>query len=95
MSKLNKDQHQSNQELRKILILGIGAIAVGIIIIIEPLLSAVTYQLKPDPLNWSSPHAWGLMIIGIGLILLYAFIKPKDNNDNINDTKPSKFNDSK
>lgn len=93
MSKLSKDQHQTNQELRKILILGIGAIAVGVIIIIEPLLSAITYQLKPNALNWSSPHAWGLIVIGIGLVQLYKFIKPKDNNDN--DTKPSKFNDSK
>jgi uncharacterized protein YjeT (DUF2065 family) len=83
MPKLSKDQQQTNQELRKILILGIGAIAVGVIIIIEPLLTASTYNLKPNELNWSSPHAWGLMIIGIGLILLYAFIKPQDNNDKI------------
>jgi hypothetical protein len=89
MPKLSKDQQQTNQELRKILLLGIGAIAVGVIIIIEPLLSAITYQLKPDPLNWSSPHAWGLIVIGIGLIQLYVFIKPKPNpkDNSIEDSK--------
>ena len=89
MPKLTKDQQRSNQELRKIPLLGVGAFAVGILIIFEPFITASTYNTKTPALNLSSVHAWGLIVIGIGLILLYRFIKPNTNEIDT-DTEASK-----
>jgi uncharacterized protein YjeT (DUF2065 family) len=82
MPKLTKDQLQTRQELRKLLILGVGALAIGLLIIFEPFITASTYNTKSPELNVSSPHAWGLVVIGVGMILLYRFIRPSEGDNN-------------
>lgn len=80
MAKSGKSQKRANRELVKILTTGFGAFALGVLFLIAPLLTGNSKNLKSVVQNLSSMYSWMLMLIGIGLIGLYALLKPKSNN---------------
>ena len=83
MAKSSKSQKRANRELRKIQDAGILAFALGVLFLVAPLFAGNNKILKPLADNLSSKLSWIFLLIGIGLIGLYALlkkIKPKDNN---------------
>ena len=80
MAKLSKSQKQANRELRKIQDAGITAFVLGVFFLIAPLIAGNSKILKPLADNLSFKLSWMFILIGIGLVGLYALIKPKDNN---------------
>ena len=80
MAKSNKSQKRANRELQKIQGAGITAFALGALFLVAPLFSGNNKILKPLAANLSSKLSWIFILIGIGLIGLYALLKPKDKN---------------
>lgn len=80
MAKSNKSQKRANRELRKIQDAGITAFVLGVFFLVAPLFAGNNKILKPLADNLSSKLSWMFILIGIGLIGLYALLKPKDNN---------------
>jgi restriction system protein len=83
MEKSNKSQQRANRELRKIQDAGIAGFVIGVFFLVAPLFAGNSKILKPLADNLSSKLSWMFILIGIGLIGLYALlkqIKPKDNN---------------
>ena len=69
--------------MRKIQDAGITAFVIGVFFLVAPLFAGNNKILKPLADNLSSKASWIFLLIGIGLIGLYALlkkIKPKDNN---------------
>jgi restriction system protein len=82
MAKSNKSLKRANRELRKIQDAGILVFALGVLFLVAPLFAGNNKILKPLADNLSSKLSWMFMLIGIGLIGLYALLRPKDNNTN-------------
>lgn len=80
MAKSSKSQKRANRELRKIQDAGITAFVLGVFFLIAPFIAGNNKILKPLADNLSSKLSWMFILIGIGLIGLYALLKPKDNN---------------
>jgi restriction system protein len=80
MAKPSKSQKRANRELRKIQSAGITAFVLGVFFLVAPLFAGNSKILKPLADNLSSKLSWTFILIGIGLIGLYALLKPKDNN---------------
>lgn len=80
MAKLSKLQKRANRDLMKILTTGFGAFAFGVLFLIAPSLTGNSKNLKSVAQNLSSTYSWMFILIGIGLIGLYALLKPKVNN---------------
>lgn len=80
MAKSSKSQKRANRELRKIQDAGVTAFVIGVLFLVAPLFAGNNKILKPLVDNLSSKLSWTFMLIGIGLIGLYALLKPKDNN---------------
>jgi restriction system protein len=83
MAKQSKSQKRANRGLRKIQDAGITAFVIGVFFLGAPLFAGNNKILKPLADNLSSKLSWIFILIGIGLIGLYALlkkIKPKDNN---------------
>jgi restriction system protein len=83
MVKPSKSQKRANRELRKIQDAGITAFVLGVFFLVAPLFAGNNKILKPLAENLSSKLSWIFLLIGLGLIGLYALlkkIKPKDNN---------------
>jgi restriction system protein len=83
MAKSSKSQKRANRELRKIQDAGITAFVIGVFFLVAPLFAGNNKILKPLTDNLSSKLSWMVILIGIGLIGLYALlkqIKPKNNN---------------
>jgi restriction system protein len=80
MAKSSKSQKRANRELRKIQTTGIVALALGVFFLLTPLLAGNSKHVKIIAQSISSMYSWLFILIGIGLIGLYALIKPKDNN---------------
>jgi len=83
MAKSSKSQKRANRELQQIQNMGIAASVIGVGMYISPLLVGDSKILKPLAQNVSSSISWWFILIGIGLIGLYALlkqIKPKDSN---------------
>ena len=87
MAKSSKSQKRANRDSMKILTTGFGAFALGVLFLIAPLLTGNSKNLKSVAQNLSSMYSWMLILIGIGLIGLYALLKPK--NDNTDEVKPA------
>jgi restriction system protein len=88
MTKSSKSQKRANRELRKIQDAGIAGFVIGVFFLLAPLFAGNNKILKPLAENLSSKLSWMFILIGIGLIGLYALlkqIKPKDKNTD--DTK--------
>ena len=66
--------------MRKIQDAGVTAFVIGVLFLVAPLFAGNNKILKPLVDNLSSKLSWTFMLIGIGLIGLYALLKPKDNN---------------
>jgi restriction system protein len=89
MAKSSKSQNRANRELRKIQDAGIAAFVIGVFFLVAPLFAGNNKILKPLADNLSSKFSWMFILIGIGLIGLYALLKPKDNNtDQVNAVSP-------
>ena len=83
MAKSSKSLKRANRELRKIQDAGILAFALGVLFLVAPLFAGNSKYLKPLADSLPSKLSWIFLLIGIGLIGLYALlkkIKPKDNN---------------
>ena len=80
MAKSSKSQKRTSRELRKIQDAGIAGFVIGVFFLIAPLFAGNNKILKPLADNLSSKLSWMFILIGIGLIGLYALLKPKDNN---------------
>jgi restriction system protein len=80
MAKSSKSQKRANRELRKIQDAGITAFVLGVFFLIAPLFAGNSKYLKPLADSLPSKLSWIFLLIGVGLIGLYALIKPKDNN---------------
>ena len=80
MAKSSKTQKRANRELRKIQDAGITAFVIGVLFLVAPLFAGNNKILKPLADNLSSKLSWWFILIGIGLIGLYALLKPKDKN---------------
>jgi restriction system protein len=83
MAKPSKSQKRANRELRKILDAGIAGFVIGVFFLVAPFFAGNNKILKLLADNLSSKLSWMFILIGIGLIGLYALlkkIKPKDNN---------------
>ena len=86
MAKSSKSQKRANRELRKIQDAGIAAFVIGVFFLVAPLFAGNSKYLKPLADSLPSKLSWIFLLIGIGLIGLYALLKPKDNN--IDEVKP-------
>jgi len=85
MTKSRKSQNRANRELRKIQDAGIAGFVIGVFFLVAPLFAGNNKILKPLADNLSSKLSWMFILIGIGLIGLYALLKPKNNNtDEVN-----------
>jgi restriction system protein len=80
MAKSSKSQKRANRELRKIQDAGIAGFVIGVFFLVAPLFVGNSKYLKPLADSLPSKLSWIFLLIGIGLIGLYAFLKPKDNN---------------
>jgi restriction system protein len=80
MANSSKSQKRANRELRKIQDAGILAFALGVLFLVAPLFAGNNKILKPLADNLSSKLSWMFILIGLGLIGLYALLKPKVNN---------------
>ncbi len=80
MAKPSKPQKRANRELRKIQDAGIAGFVIGVFFLISPFIAGNSKILKPLADNLSSKLSWMFILIGIGLIGLYALLKPKNNN---------------
>jgi restriction system protein len=80
MAKSSKPQNRANRELRKIQDVGILAFVIGVFFLVAPLFAGNSKYLKPLADSLPSKLSWIFLLIGIGLIGLYALLKPKDNN---------------
>jgi restriction system protein len=80
MTKPSKSQKRANRELRKIQGAGITAFVLGVFFLVSPFFAGNNKISKPLADNLSSKLSWMFILIVIGLIGLYALLKPKDNN---------------
>jgi restriction system protein len=83
MAKASKSQKRANRELWKIQDARILAFVIGLFFLVAPLFAGNSKILKPLADNLSSKLSWMFILIGIGLIGLYALLKKiklKDNN---------------
>ena len=80
MAKSSKSQKRTSRELRKIQDAGITTFVIGVFFLVAPLFAGNNKILKPLADNLSSKLSWMFILIGLGLIGLYALLKPKDNN---------------
>jgi restriction system protein len=80
MAKSSKSQKRTNRELRKIQDTGILAFALGVLFLVAPLFAGNSKYLKSLADSLPSKLSWIFLLIGIGLIGLYALLKPKNNN---------------
>jgi restriction system protein len=87
MAKSNKAQKQAIRELQKMQTAGFTALFIGVIMFISPFFAGNSKLLKPLAQNLSSSISGWFILIGIGLIGLYALIKPKSKTDNIKEVK--------
>ena len=77
-TKNNKKQHR---ELLKLLNAGITSFTAGLLFLIAPIFVKNSKFLKPLADNLSASLSWIFILIGLGLIGLYALLKPKDKTE--------------
>ena len=93
MENLSKSQSLAKRKLRKIQDTGITAFVIGVFFLFSPLFSGSNKILKPLAENLSSTVSWTFILIGVGLIGLYALlkqIKPKDKSVEVVKTTKSR-----
>ncbi len=81
MENLSKSQSLAKRKLRKIQDTGITAFVIGVFFLFSPLFAGSNKILKPLAENLSSTVSWTFILIGVGLIGLYALLKQIKRKD--------------